>query len=100
MQNGKVCIMATVAIPAQEPTFKQRVLKLLPPAFERWASPNGYDISPAVSPTETRTYADRRTQEAFEAFSAGESNLARALTDSTFETEVMRERVYGMAGKS
>jgi hypothetical protein len=65
----------------------------VPPPFELWAADNGYDLAPAVMPDALRTYADRHTQEAFNVWNAGVSNLARSITESTLETEPLRERI-------
>jgi hypothetical protein len=88
--------MAANDIPAGDQLIKNSIA-LASSTFDRWASDNGYDIAPAVSPTDIRTYADRRTQEVFEAFSAGEASLARMLTDSTLDTKPMRERIRKLA---
>jgi hypothetical protein len=53
------------------------VLQIALSAFERWAADNQYDISPAVLPTADRVYADRRTQEAFDAWTAGAAHAIR-----------------------
>jgi hypothetical protein len=61
-------------------------------------SANGYDIFPAVVPTANRTYADRQTQAAFDAWNAGVQSLARMLTESTLETQALREHIRKLAG--
>jgi hypothetical protein len=48
-----------------------------------------------VSPSETRQYADRRTQEAFEVYKAGQQNVARMITESTLETEALVKSFWG-----
>ena len=50
---------------------EQIPLALTPTAFEQWAGTRGYDLAPAVLPAPHRIYADRQTQEAFEAWTAG-----------------------------
>jgi hypothetical protein len=47
-------------------------------AFESWAKACGYDIAPAVSHTPVRLYADRNTQAAYEAWSAGIAHVEAA----------------------
>lgn len=71
---------------------------LTPSPFERFASDRGYDITPAVLPSENRTYADACTQEAFELWTAGARHVARMLTESTLETEAFREKIRALAG--
>ena len=72
-------------------------LTLAPSPFEIWAAREGYDVSPAVSPTPTRVYAGRRTQEAFDAWTDGAQSVARMFTESTVETEALREKVLKLA---
>lgn len=73
------------------------MIALAPTPFEVFAADRQYDIAPAVSPSETRQYADRRTQEAFYAYRAGQRNVARMITESTLETEALRERIKAIA---
>ncbi len=68
-----------------------------PYPFEIWASSEGYDIAPAVLPGANRTYADRDTQAALEAWNAGAQSVARMVTESTLETEALRERIQTLA---
>ena len=68
-------------------------ISLAPTPFEQFASDNQYDLAPAVLPAENRVYADRHTQDAYEAWTAGAQSVARMLTDSTIETEALRERI-------
>jgi len=69
------------------------MVALAPSPFERWAADRQYDLTPAVLPAENRVYADRHTQDAYEAWTAGAQSVARMLTDSTIETEALRERI-------
>jgi len=73
---------------------------LSPSSFENFAKDNGYNIAPAVSPVPARTYADRQTQEAFDAFNAGAQSVARMLNWSTLETEALREKLLAIAPRS
>ena len=89
--------MVDADIPAAGHLFK-RSISLVPSAFEQWASSRNYDIAPAVLHAADRVYADRSTQEAFDAWNAGAQSIARVFTDSTFETEAFRERIRKLAG--
>ena len=75
-------------------------LSIAPTPFEQWASAQGYNITPAVSPCAARAYADSRTQEVFEAWSASAAHFARMITDSTIETPALIEKVRGMADRA
>lgn len=88
-------VMAEADIPAHNPSSKS--VKLAPSAFELWAYANGYDTAPAVLPAADRLYADRLTQEIYDAWNAGSANTARMLTDSMLETEALRERIQALA---
>ena len=55
---------------------------------------------PPVFPDSTRIYADMKTQTAFEFWNAGAAHLARMLTESTIETEALRERIRKLARQS
>lgn len=68
-----------------------------PSAFELWASANGYDTAPAVLPVADRIYADQQTQAAFDAWKAGAAATARMLTESTLDTEALREKIQELA---
>ena len=72
-------------------------MKLIDAPFEVWAKREGYDIAPAVSPTAIRKYADRDAQAAFDAWNAGAAGVARILTESTLETEALREKLLAFA---
>jgi hypothetical protein len=50
-----------------------------------------------VVPTDIRTYADRDTQAAYEAYKAGAAETARMVTESTLETEALREKLLAIA---
>lgn len=65
--------------------------------FDLWAADNGYDIAPAVSPTPIRIYADRDTQAACNAFQGGARSVAVMITESTEETEALREKIRQIA---
>ena len=91
--------MATSDISTQKLSFKS-VPTLAPSAFEIWAKREGYDIAPAVSPIPTRIYADRVTQDAFNAWNGGSANVARMVTESTLETQALREKLLAIAGES
>jgi len=73
------------------------MLALAPTPFDIWAEDNGYDITRAVSPCELRAYADRSTQEAFKAYKAGQREVARMVTESTIETDALRDRLLELA---
>jgi len=68
-----------------------------PTPFEVWAKREGYDTAPAVSPIPTRTYADRDTQAVFNAYNRGARDTARMVTESTLETEALREKLLAFA---
>jgi len=72
-------------------------MKLIDTPFQVWAKREGYDLVPAVSPTESRHYADRVTQAVYEAYKAGSAEVARMVTESTFETEALREKLLAIA---
>jgi hypothetical protein len=88
--------MAEADIPAGDPLIKNS-LASAPSPFELWAADNQYDIAPAALPAPDRVYADRETQAAFDAWNAGAQNLARMLTESTLETEWLREKILQLA---
>lgn len=50
-------------------------------------------------PTDIRIYADVRTQNAFDAWQAGASSVARMLTESTVNTPALREKIRELAGE-
>jgi hypothetical protein len=50
-----------------------------------------------VLPAQDRLYADRQTQAPFDSWTAGAESVARALTESTLETEPLRERIRELA---
>jgi hypothetical protein len=68
-----------------------------PLPFEEWAVAHGYGTAPAVSPTGIRQYADRDTQAAFEMWNAGAASVARMVTESTLDTEALREKLLSLA---
>lgn len=70
---------------------------LAPSPFEVWAAREGYNVAPAVLPCPLRQYADRDTQAAFRAWNGGSANTARMVTESTLETEALREKLKAMA---
>lgn len=74
------------------------MIALAPSPFEVWAASEGYDTSPAVAPTPDRRYADRQTQEAFDAWDAGCRYVAMIVTESTPETEALIFRIQSLAG--
>jgi len=65
--------------------------------FEIWAAREGYNTAPAVVPAADRTYADRQTQAVYDAYRAGAADTARMLTESTLETEALREKLLAIA---
>jgi hypothetical protein len=69
------------------------MITLAPSPFEIWAAREGYDTARAVSPCPLRQYADRDAQKAFEAYQAGAASTARMMTESTLETEALREKI-------
>lgn len=73
------------------------MIALAPSPFEIWAAGEGYNTAPAVVPTDIRAYADRDTQAAYEAYIAGAADTARMVTDSTLETEALREKLLAIA---
>jgi hypothetical protein len=70
------------------------MIALAPSPFEVWAAREGYDTAPAVSPCPLRQYADSATQKAFGAYQTGAASTARMVTESTLETEALREKVF------
>jgi hypothetical protein len=84
-------------IRVEDPSSKSSVLTLVTSPFTRWAEAYGYNITPAVAQSDLRTYADRDTQAAYEAWNAGAANVARMVTESTLETEVLREKLLAIA---
>jgi len=76
----------------------QRPAALVPSAFEQWAATHRYDLAPAVSTTSTRIYADRRTQEAYDTWTAGAHHVARMITEFTLETDALRKRIRTLSG--
>ena len=66
--------------------------------FEVWAAREGYNTAPAVASSDLRTYADRDTQAAYEAWQAGAAQVARMVTKSTLETESLKEKLLAIAG--
>jgi hypothetical protein len=72
-------------------------LNVAPFPFQVWAVREGYDIASALLPAANRTYADRQTQAAFDAFNAGAMSVAVMVTESTIETEALRERIKWFA---
>lgn len=74
------------------------MIQLAPSPFEQFAADKGYDLTPAVSPTDLRIYADARTQEAYEIWQAGAASVARMLTESTLDTPALREKIRALAG--
>jgi hypothetical protein len=76
------------------------MITLAPSPFEILAKSKGYDTAPAVSPVPTRTYADRVTQDAFDMWSAGAAHTARMVTESTLDTEALREKLKDIACSS
>jgi hypothetical protein len=73
------------------------MIALAPSAFEVWAAREGYNIAPAVSPISTRIYADLQTQTAFDIWNASAAHVARMVTDSTLETEALRDKLKALA---
>ena len=73
------------------------MVKLAPSPFEIWAVQHGYDIARAVLP-DSRVYADRRTQEVYEAWTGGAHWVARILTESTIDSPALREKIRALAG--
>jgi|HubBroStandDraft_3_1064219.scaffolds.fasta_scaffold896657_2 hypothetical protein len=65
--------------------------------FEVWAAREGYNIAPAASPCPLRSYADSNTQKALEAWNGGAGYVARMVTESTLETEALREKIQALA---
>jgi hypothetical protein len=72
-------------------------LKLAPTHFGEFAATRQLDTAPAVLPDSTCVYADMRTQTAFEFWNAGAAHFARVLTESTFDTPALREKIRELA---
>ena len=87
--------MVEADIPARDRSSKN--LRLISSPFEQTAIALGYDIAPAVSPISTRIYADLQTQTAFDMWNAGAAHVARMITESTLETEALREKLLAMS---
>jgi hypothetical protein len=87
--------MAEADIPARNRSSKN--FRIISSPFEVWASANGYDIVLAVAQSDLRTYADRDTQAAYEAWSAGVAYVVRIVTESDWETEVLRDKLKALA---
>jgi hypothetical protein len=68
-------------------------MKLIDSPFDVWAKREGCDIAPAVSPVPARTCVDRDTQAVFDAWNSGAASVARMLTESTLETDPLRELI-------
>lgn len=88
--------MAEADIPARVHSSKN--LTLIPSRFEFFAKSHGYNLVPAISPSDIRQYADKLTQEAFDAWKDGACYVATILTESTLETPALIERIGGLAG--
>jgi len=73
------------------------MIALAPCPFEVWAAREGYDTAPAVSPCPLRQYADRETQKAFVAWTAGGRIIAEMVMDCTLDTEALRENLLTIA---
>jgi hypothetical protein len=73
-------------------------IRVAPTPFELFAVDRQLDTAPAVFPDSTRVYADMHTQTAFECWNAGAAQLARTLTESTLDTEALREKIQKHAG--
>jgi hypothetical protein len=76
------------------------MISLAPSPFELWAVAKGYDTAPAMVPCPLRQYADRDTQKAYERYKAGAANSARMVTQSTLETEALREKLLAIAASA
>jgi len=85
--------MAEADIPAQEHSSRKSIPTPAPSSFEVWAQQNSYNIAPAVCPSDIRTYADRETQTAYAAWKDGAAQTARMMTQSTLETDTLREQL-------
>jgi hypothetical protein len=73
------------------------MITLIPSPFEEEPAARGYNITPAVAPTEIRRYADRDTQAAFDMWKAGAAHVACMVTESTLGTDALRERINSFA---
>ncbi|WP_263353335.1 hypothetical protein [Acidicapsa acidisoli] len=73
------------------------MIALAASAFELWAAREGYNTAPTVSPCPLRQYADCDTQKAFEAYQGGAADTARMLTESTLETDALRDKLQALA---
>lgn len=89
--------MADADIPSDETSIK-KTLSLIPTPLERFVAARGYDLTPALLPTADRVYADARTQEAYEIWTAGAQWVACMVTQSIIETEAMREKLLRLVG--
>jgi hemoglobin-like flavoprotein len=73
------------------------MITVAPSPFEIWAKREGYDITPAVLPSAIRQYADRETQALFNAWTAAGRVVAQMVTESTLDTEALREKLKAIA---
>jgi hypothetical protein len=85
-------------LPSNQSKGCKSMITLAPSPFEVWARDNGYDTARAVVPAHDRRYANRDTQAVFDAWDAGCRYVAMILTESTLETEALRERIRMLAG--
>jgi hypothetical protein len=72
------------------------MISLAPSPHKIGTSVNGYNTAPAVSPIATCIYANRDTK-AYEAWNAEAAHVARIVTESTLETEALREQLLAIA---
>jgi hypothetical protein len=75
------------------------MIDLAPFPFELWAAREGYNTAPAVS---SPTSAPMRTvtlRLRYEAWIAGAAHVARMVTESTLETEALRDKIQALACK-
>jgi hypothetical protein len=91
MQVIRGTIDSTTAIAEYE-------LRLAPSPFEVFASARGHDLTPAVSPSDIRQYADEHTQKVFGPWSAAACYVAGIVTESMLETTALVQRIRGLAG--
>jgi hypothetical protein len=88
--------MADDDIPSDEHSIKKSRVSLVPTPFEQWALACGYDIAPPLA-LPNRKYNDPLTEKLHEAWQARGEHIARLLTESTLDTEALREKILGLA---
>jgi hypothetical protein len=73
-------------------------ISILPTPFELWASSTATTLPPPRFPPETASMRIAARRKHMRPWQAGASSVARMLTDSTIDTEALREKIRGLAG--